>query len=106
METVTNMNPAVENGVITMLTNEENLKNKDVYAHACEVDVKPLAIEPFDKEWGVGLSGNTPEPSPFARINNILKEGHDGICVVLLQSLRFKHLNCNKRTKRISVHSC
>ncbi len=56
------------------LTSEENLaKNKDVYAHACEVDVHPLAVEPFDKEWGVGLSGNTPEPSPFPRINDILK---------------------------------
>lgn len=55
------------------LTNLENLQNKDVYAHACEVDVQPLPIEPFDKEWGVGLSGNTPEPSPFPRINRILK---------------------------------
>ena len=55
------------------LTNSENLKNKDVYEHACEVDVQPLPVEPFDKEWGVGLSGNTPEPSPFPRINNILK---------------------------------
>ena len=65
---------ASKNGVIASLSNSENLRmNKDVYAHADEVDVKPLAIEPFDKEWGVGLSGNTPEPSPFRRINNILK---------------------------------
>jgi hypothetical protein len=33
----------------------------------------PLPIEPFDREWGVGISGNTPEPSPFPRINKILK---------------------------------
>lgn len=55
------------------LTSDENLKNKNVYARANEVDTCPLAIEPFDKEWGVGLSGNTPEPSPFPRINSILK---------------------------------
>ena len=35
--------------------------------------VVPLPIEPFDREWGVGISGNTAEPSPFPRINNILK---------------------------------
>ncbi|MCR5388892.1 MAG: formate C-acetyltransferase/glycerol dehydratase family glycyl radical enzyme [Lachnospiraceae bacterium] len=56
------------------LTSTENIeKNKDVYKHASEVKVTPLAIEPWDKEWGVGLSGNTPEPSPFPRINRILK---------------------------------
>lgn len=37
------------------------------------VKVEPFAIEPFDREWGVGISGNTPEPSPFPRINHILK---------------------------------
>lgn len=58
----------------THLTSDENLReNRDVYANADKVDVEPLAIEPFDKEWGVGLSGNTPEPSPFKRINDILK---------------------------------
>ena len=34
--------------------------------------VEPYAIEPFDREWGVGISGNTPDPSPFPRINRIL----------------------------------
>ena len=33
----------------------------------------PLAIEPWDKEWGVGISGLTEEPSPFPRVNKILK---------------------------------
>ncbi len=33
----------------------------------------PEAIEPFDKEWGVGVSALTENPSPFPRINNILK---------------------------------
>ena len=33
----------------------------------------PLAIEPFDKEWGVGVSGMTEDPSPFPRVNNILR---------------------------------
>ncbi len=38
------------------------------------VKVMPSAVEPFDREWGVGISGNTPDPSPFPRINNILKK--------------------------------
>ena len=33
----------------------------------------PLAIEPYDKEWGVGVSAIEENPSPFPRINNILK---------------------------------
>ncbi len=35
--------------------------------------VTPLAIEPFDKEWGVGVSGMTENPSPFPRINEMLR---------------------------------
>ena len=34
-------------------------------------DIKPLAIEPYDKEWGVGVSGLTKEKSPFPRINRL-----------------------------------
>ncbi|MDR0813278.1 MAG: formate C-acetyltransferase/glycerol dehydratase family glycyl radical enzyme [Oscillospiraceae bacterium] len=45
----------------------------DTYKQANLVDPAPLPIEPFDKEWGVAISGNTPEPSPFARVNDILK---------------------------------
>ncbi len=33
---------------------------------------RPLAIEPFDKEWGVGVSGMTEDPSPFPRVNRLL----------------------------------
>jgi len=33
----------------------------------------PLAIEPYDKEWGVGVSGVAENPSPFPRINKISK---------------------------------
>ena len=33
----------------------------------------PLAIEPLDREWGVGVSGLTKEPSPFPRINRMLE---------------------------------
>ncbi len=33
----------------------------------------PLAIEPVDKEWGVGISGLTEDPSPFPRVNFLLK---------------------------------
>jgi formate C-acetyltransferase len=33
----------------------------------------PQAIEPYDKEWGVGISGTTGDPSPFPRVNRMLK---------------------------------
>ena len=32
----------------------------------------PLAVEPLEREWGVGVSGLTKEPSPFPRINRML----------------------------------
>ena len=32
----------------------------------------PLAVEPIDKEWGVGVSGLAEDPSPFPRINRML----------------------------------
>jgi hypothetical protein len=55
------------------LTSDENIRrNRDTYKNAYRVDAHPLPVEPFDKEWGVGISGNTPEPSPFGRINRIL----------------------------------
>ena len=34
-------------------------------------DVKPLAIEPWDREWGVGVSGLADQKSPFPRINRL-----------------------------------
>ncbi len=34
---------------------------------------EPLAIEAYDKEWGAGVSGLTENPSPFPRINRMLK---------------------------------
>ncbi|MBN2038851.1 MAG: formate C-acetyltransferase/glycerol dehydratase family glycyl radical enzyme [Spirochaetes bacterium] len=34
---------------------------------------KPFPIEPYDREWGIGVSGAVDEPSPFPRINKILK---------------------------------
>ena len=48
------------------------LASKLTYHNA--INVEPLPVEPFDKEWGVGISGNTPEPSPFPRINRILSK--------------------------------
>ncbi len=45
-------------------------------ASAIEAKVKPMepmAIEPYDREWGVGISGITGNPFPFPRINRILK---------------------------------
>jgi pyruvate formate-lyase/glycerol dehydratase family glycyl radical enzyme len=55
------------------LTSDENVRlNRDTYKNAGLVDAHPQAVEPYDKEWGVGISGNTPNPSPFERINSIL----------------------------------
>ena len=57
----------------TCLTSANNIAaNRDTYKNAHMIDTNPLAVEPFDKEWGVGISGNTPNPSPFERINKIL----------------------------------
>ncbi|MDR0904671.1 MAG: formate C-acetyltransferase/glycerol dehydratase family glycyl radical enzyme [Oscillospiraceae bacterium] len=44
----------------------------DTYKTANLVEVTPQAIEPYDKDWGIAVSGNTPNPSPFKRINDIL----------------------------------
>ena len=38
---------------------------------------KPLAIEPIDREWGVGISGLSEDPSPFPRINRMLKRNKE-----------------------------
>ncbi len=46
----------------------------DTYVSANQVDTHPEEIEPFDKVWGIGISGNTPNPSPFPRINRILNK--------------------------------
>jgi pyruvate formate-lyase/glycerol dehydratase family glycyl radical enzyme len=40
---------------------------------AASLPNEPLAVEPYDKEWGVGVSGLTENPSPFPRINRMLK---------------------------------
>ena len=37
-----------------------------------EKQMPPLAAEPLDREWGVGVSGLTEDPSPFPRINRML----------------------------------
>jgi len=44
----------------------------DTYKTADMVQIAPEAIEPYDKDWGIAISGNTPNPSPFKRINDIL----------------------------------
>ena len=33
----------------------------------------PLPVEPYDKVWGVGVSGLTDQPSPFPRVNRLLR---------------------------------
>jgi formate C-acetyltransferase len=40
---------------------------------AQEAGIKPLAVEPYDREWGVGVSGLTRDKSPFPRINRLLE---------------------------------
>jgi formate C-acetyltransferase len=36
-------------------------------------EIKPLAIEPLDKEWGVGVTSISDSPSPFPRVNRLRK---------------------------------
>ena len=38
-----------------------------------QADIRPLPVEPYDKVWGVGVSGLTDAPSPFPRVNRLLK---------------------------------
>lgn len=58
---------------VRKLTSEENIaQNADAYKNAYLIDTDPKPIEPVDREWGVAISGNTPNPSPFERINKIL----------------------------------
>ena len=45
---------------------------KTIDAYTSAQRVEPFAVEPYDREWGVGISGNTDSPSPFPRINRIL----------------------------------
>ena len=45
--------------------------------HAKTTGTQPLSIEPYDREWGVGVSGLSENPSPFPRINRMLKWSKD-----------------------------
>ena len=38
---------------------------------------KPIAVEPIDREWGVGISSLTENPSPFPRINEMLRRNKE-----------------------------
>ena len=38
---------------------------------------RPCAIEPYDKEWGVGVSGLDEDISPFPRINRMRQKTRD-----------------------------
>jgi formate C-acetyltransferase len=37
-----------------------------------------LPIEPYDKEWGIGVNGTELNPSPFPRINRLIQFQRDG----------------------------
>ena len=39
----------------------------------CSMSAAPQAVEPVDKVWPVGVSGLTEDPSPFPRVNRLLK---------------------------------
>lgn len=43
------------------------------YTEQSDSYLGPCGIEPYDKEWGVGVSAMVEDPSPFPRINRILK---------------------------------
>ena len=38
----------------------------------------PMAIEPYDKVWGVGVNGTEKNPSPFQRINRLIQFQREG----------------------------
>ena len=49
---------------VRKLTSEENIaQNADAYKNAYLIDTDPKPIEPVDREWGVAISGNTPNLS-------------------------------------------
>ena len=55
---------------VRKLTSEENIaQNADAYKNAYLIDTDPKPIEPVDREWGVAISGNTPNPSPLSLIH-------------------------------------
>ncbi len=37
----------------------------------------PCGIEPYDKEWGIGVSAMNDEPSPYSRVNRLLEYFHN-----------------------------
>ena len=43
------------------------------YTEQSDSYLGPCGIEPYDREWGVGVSAMVEDPSPFPRINRILK---------------------------------
>ncbi|MDR1358160.1 MAG: hypothetical protein LBJ48_02225, partial [Coriobacteriales bacterium] len=57
----------------TIQTNECDSVSELREKLAEKAGVKPLAVEPFDREWGVGVSGLTRDKSPFPRINRLLE---------------------------------
>ena len=49
-------------------------------AEGLNESTRPCAIEPYDKEWGVGVSGLDQDISPFPRINRMLEETKSVSC--------------------------
>ena len=42
-------------------------------ATACNIDNRPIGVEPFDKVWAVGESAMVKNPSPYPRVNRFRK---------------------------------
>ena len=51
-----------------------DIATKTINTYKTAERAEPFAVEPYDREWGVGVSGNTVDPSPFPRINRILRD--------------------------------
>ena len=51
---------------------ELQFRNREDLVAQKEQMGKPLAIEPFDRDWGTAISSVDHQPSPFPRINRIL----------------------------------
>lgn len=62
------------------INNILNREDKIMKASSITEANRPCAIEPFDKEWGVGVSGLDENISPFPRINRMLEKAKSVDC--------------------------
>ena len=60
---------------------------------------RPEAIEPYDKVWGVGVSGLDEEISPFPRVNKMLEKTKNATSLCVLCLCKTKCTECHSYQK-------